>query len=100
MFNFWSMVEKLDYCWLWNGSRNKNGYGRFGASGRVYIAARISYWMHFKIDPKELEVCHECSNPPCVNPAHLWRGTHSENLHHSVLEGRFTTKVKTVVETS
>ncbi|MGL5735542.1 MAG: HNH endonuclease signature motif containing protein [Beijerinckiaceae bacterium] len=44
---------------------------------------------HYKgpIHPK-LEVCHHCDNPPCVNPAHLFVGTKSDNQRDCERKGR------------
>jgi HNH endonuclease len=33
-------------------------------------------------------ICHECDNPPCCNPKHLWEGTYSENLKDAYDKGR------------
>jgi len=88
IMRFWDKVNKTDYCWLWTGYKNKGGYGCQNINCTTYIATRISYWMHYHVDPKELEVCHECNNPPCVRPDHLFLGTKSENMKHAFLEGR------------
>ena len=92
-WRFWSMVDKTDYCWVWTGSKLKAGYGLIGGGdGKVYVATRISYFMHYNKDPGNMEVCHECQNPPCIRPDHLYLGTHQDNMKHAGINGRIKTK--------
>lgn len=85
---FWESVDKRGPggCWLWTGHRSKRGYGKFWA-GRSLLAHRVSAALDYR-NPVGQEVCHECDNPPCVNPAHLWVGTHSDNMRDAVAKGR------------
>lgn len=92
---FWAKVDKngpliLDTrCWVWTGSLNERGYGRFLALNdeRVY-AHRFSYELANGEIPDGLRVCHRCDLPACVNPAHFFLGTDKENLEDCKRKGR------------
>jgi len=74
-------------CWLWAGCESK-GYGQFGINGIMKYAHRISYQVYKGIIPKRLHVLHKCDNPACVNPDHLFLGTHQDNMKDRDAKGR------------
>jgi hypothetical protein len=88
---FWSKVQPGDGCWEWQGSRDRDGYGIIGASRhqRAKRAHRVSWELHNgQPVPDGLDVLHHCDNKPCVNPAHLYTGTDSDNARDAVERGR------------
>lgn len=75
-------------CWEWIGARHRKGYGKIvGAQGTQY-AHRVAWVLKHGPIPDELMVLHRCDNPRCCNPAHLFLGTHADNMRDMVVKGR------------
>ena len=75
-------------CWLWTGGANDNLYGGFTVEGVKYYAHRASFELYNGPIPEGYEVCHSCDIPLCVNPSHLFLGTHKDNMSDSARKGR------------
>lgn len=74
-------------CLVWLGSYNERGYGKFGMNRKLYKAHRIAYYIHYKIDPKGLDVAHKCNNPSCCNYEHLYLATGKQNTQDAHNDG-------------
>jgi hypothetical protein len=89
---FWNFVpdKPSDECWEWTGRRNELGYGtiRETSGSRLIRAHRVSASIHLADYSESLLVCHHCDNPPCVNPSHLFMGTHRDNTLDGWEKGR------------
>lgn len=85
---FWSYVVTGSGCWEWIGHSSVNGYGRIRLGSKKVLAHRFSWELHFGDIPCGMEVCHKCDNPSCVNPSHLFCGTHSDNMKDRSAKGR------------
>lgn len=72
---------------------NKNGYGEMQSyvEGKKihYLMHRVAYQEYYKEDilPEDI-ICHKCDNPACINPKHLFKGTHNDNVQDKVSKGR------------
>ena len=77
-----------DECWEWLGGKSPRGYGKFGVGeGKTTNAHRVSWEYYFGPVPDGMSVLHECNNPSCVNPHHLYLGSQCDNMLDMVRAG-------------
>jgi hypothetical protein len=75
-------------CCNFTGAISKYGYGVVGFNGKVIGAHRAMYLATFGEFDRSLCVCHRCDNRKCINPNHLFLGTHMDNIHDMISKGR------------
>jgi len=97
---FWTKTDRRtkNECWPWTGSRRGRKPHQYGCvwdgtyrpngSPNQIGAHRFAYELLIGPVPDGLEVCHHCDNPLCVNPDHLYAGTHSQNMQDIISRGR------------
>lgn len=91
------VVRTESGCWNWTGKirregiingRRQMGYASIRFGGKKWAAHRLS-WIAFRGEiPDGQMVLHECDNPKCVNPAHLFLGDALANAKDCVSKGR------------
>jgi hypothetical protein len=74
-------------CWEW-GKAKRSGYGAIKVNGKCVSTHRLSYEVFVGEIPNDMLVCHKCDNKICINPDHLFLGTHSDNMQDCSKKGR------------
>lgn len=78
----------MDDCILFTGFLNPNGYGRRSLNNRSISAHRYAWIKAYGDIPTGMCVCHKCDVKACINPEHLFLGTHTDNMRDRTAKGR------------
>lgn len=86
-YNTLSLAEKISTkvtqvgdCLIWQGQKDKRGYGFLRLDGRLQRAHRIAFELRHGPISEGMVILHSCDNPSCVNPDHLTMGTQLANV--------------------
>lgn len=82
---FWqSKTIDENQCWIWNGPKDKSGYGSCRYDGISWRVIRLSLFLTTGENPGHKYACHKCDNPECFNPDHLYWGSPAQNVNDMV----------------
>lgn len=81
-------------CWSFSTKGDKDGYPQVIGSKHckehsLTRAHQVSYFIYHGEISEGMLVCHHCDNPSCVNPDHLFLGTHQDNVDDMMNKGRY-----------
>jgi len=86
------IYPKLGNCFICTSHpRNEHGYPKIHRDGKQTKVSRFIFAQLFGEIPPKMEVCHKCDTPACINPEHLFLGTHLDNMLDRSSKGRNNT---------
>ena len=87
---FYDKVDTSGDCHEWTAGTDSNGYGQIWFNKRNRKANRVAAYLAGILPSlkSEMHVLHKCDNPKCVNPEHLFLGTHQDNNKDKEDKGR------------
>jgi hypothetical protein len=91
-WSHWAIPEPNSGCWLWEG-QTTYADGRatlirhINGKRRNIRVARLAWEETRGLIPPGLMVLHRCNVAACVNPDHLYLGTHRDNMRDMARSG-------------
>lgn len=87
-----SNENHINNCWIWTANKDKDGYGIIYVNKNVR-SHRYSWILHNGKIPDKRMICHKCDTPSCVNPKHLYAGTHADNADDRKNKGKYSNEL-------
>jgi hypothetical protein len=87
-------INDVSGCWVWHGTTKKPfmkypyANGVFTVATKKITAHRFAYKLYIGEIEDGLHVLHKCNNSLCVNPEHLYVGTHTDNMRDMAISCR------------
>lgn len=86
-------------CWLWTGCLHPTGYGVLKINSKQVKVHRLVHELTTGQNCGDKFVCHKCDTPMCINPDHLYLGTHADNTRDMVVRKRYNTTAANLAST-
>ena len=86
-------VDPNTGCINFSGCTNKAGYGSIKVGEKPVLAHRFFYEKYKGAILGDLCVLHICNNRKCINPEHLYLGTHKQNMKDKDKAGHYSSPV-------
>jgi hypothetical protein len=86
-------INKKTNCWEVENQKgiswDKWGYPKISFAGQARLLHRIIFSLYEDNNiNSSIIIRHTCDNTQCINPEHLIKGTHQDNVDDRVLRGR------------
>lgn len=88
-FPMFVQIIPTDECIIWPGAKTDRGYGIINEYGKPKVATHVALEIDGRPRTSSLMFAlHRCDNPSCVNPRHLFWGSHQDNMRDQQQKGR------------
>jgi hypothetical protein len=86
------MILVEESCWIWQGARDKDGYGRIWNGVFAEVAHRYFWRLKNGKVPRGMELNHTCRRRSCCNPDHVEAVTKEQNLSELFADVEFSSE--------
>ena len=83
------IITERDH-WIWQGAKNKLGYGAISVNGKTKYTHRAMYEVFNNCDLGSQACYHTCGVTLCINPAHItlvYEWTNPQTMYDDIVGG-------------